>query len=157
MPALGGLGAKIVFRLGRGGSRTRQRSAGFSLIELGIVLLIVAILGGLAHSTFQRQAMRAHRAEALAGLGSIYISQETYRASFGAYGESFDEIGFTLEGGRRIDAKTIRGRSYTFSVQTLPLDGNPRGNFRALAVADLDPSDAMLDILMIENELTIGP
>lgn len=135
----------------------RDPRRGFSLLELAFVLLVTTILAGLAQTSFKRQAMRARRAEAISGLGAIRLSEEAYRASVGSYGDSFDEIGFSLDGGERLDAHTVRGRAYTFTVRALPFDGNPRGNFQALAVADLDPSDAMLDILTIENHLTLQP
>jgi hypothetical protein len=37
----------------------------------------------------------------------------------------------------------------------LPSGGDPRGNFRAVATGDIDPTDPMLDILLIENRLTV--
>jgi hypothetical protein len=57
----------------------------------------------------------------------------------------------------RVDERTIQGPLYTFTVQAIPHDGDPRGSFQALATGDLDPSDPMLDILMIENFLEPQP
>lgn len=134
--------------------RVRQ---GFTLVELAVVLLILAILAGLGLSVFRAQMLRARRTEAVLGLEGIYRAQVAYRGSTQAYGDTFDEIGFELEGGQRVDARTIRGSVYTFTVRAVPFDGDPRGNFQALATGDLDPSDPMLDILMIENFLAIQP
>jgi hypothetical protein len=40
-------------------------------------------------------------------------------------------------------------------MTALPIGPELRGNFRAVATGDIDPSDPMLDILLIENRLTV--
>lgn len=130
---------------------------GFTLVELAVALLIVAILTGVGLSVFRAQILRARRTEAILGLEGIYRAQVAYRASAQSYGDSFDEIGFELDGGKRVDERTIQGSIYTFTVRAIPFDGDPRGNFQALATGDLDPSDPILDILMIENFSTVQP
>ena len=133
------------------------RRAGFTILELMVVVAIIGILSTVAYGVFKKQTMRAKRAEAIQTLDAIHSAQLVYHAMHQEYGDSFDEIGFALDGGRRIDAQTIEGRTYTYTIRALPFDGNPRGNFQALATGDLDPSDDMLDILMIENHLTVEP
>lgn len=138
-------------------SLTRPRSGGFTLIELMVAVAIVTILTGIALGSYRQQAMRAKRTEAVVGLGAIHRSQESYRAAELHYGDTFDEIGFVLDGGTRIGERTIRAATYTFEVEALPLDGDPRGNFQARATGDLDPGDGVLDVLLIENVLTVLP
>ena len=134
-----------------------RRRAGFSLVELMIAVAIIGILAGVAQATFRKQVMRTKRTEAIVGLQGIYLAQQGFRVSQGHYGDTFDEIGFVLHGGRRIDARTLEGPVYTFSVQAVATDDDPRGNFRALATGDLDPGDGVLDILMIENDIRTVP
>lgn len=136
--------------------RTSRRK-GFTVLELMVVVAIIGILSTVSYGLFKKQTMRAKRAEAIQTLDAIHSAQLMYFAMHQNYGDSFDEIGFALDGGRRIDAQTIEGRTYTYTVRALPFDGNPQGNFQALATGDLDPSDEMLDILMIENQLTVEP
>jgi prepilin-type N-terminal cleavage/methylation domain-containing protein len=136
---------------------TARRRRGFTIVELIFVLAIVAILAGVARTAFQRSVMRARRAEAIAGLEGIYRSQQYFYALHGSFADNFDELGFVLEPGTRLDANTIQGHVYTFTVRATLLDGNPRGNFQAIATADLVSGDPLLDILMIENQLTVGP
>ena len=133
------------------------RRAGFTILELMVVVAIIGILGTVAYGVFKKQTMRAKRAEAIQILDAIHKSQLAYHAIHQHYGDTFDEIGFALDGGRRIDAQTIEGRTYTYTVRALPFDGDPRGNFQALATGNLDPSDEMLDILLIENHVTVNP
>lgn len=128
---------------------------GFTLIELALVLVIVGILAAVGYGTFHSQLLRARRTEALVGLAGIQRSETAAYGADGQYADNFDQLGFDLPGARSIDSHTIQGRIYTFTVKALPYDGNPRGNFQALATGNLDTSDPFLDILLIENHLTI--
>ncbi len=143
-------------RTGPGGRRKPVRN-GFTLIELMISVGIIAILAAVGYSAFSGQTMRSKRSEATMGLKGIYKSQLSYLAASGTFGDTFDELGFTLEGATRVDARTLRGKTYTFTVRALPDGANPRGNFQAIATGDLDPGDGVLDVLMIENGLSVGP
>jgi len=64
--------------------RTSAR-AGFSLIELMIVIVITGILSAVAIPAFTTYIMRARTAEATQFLGVIKLRQESYRAEFGSY------------------------------------------------------------------------
>ena len=138
------------------GARARCGAvSGFTLLEIMVALVITGILVSLAHSAFRGVVMRARRSEAVLGLTGIFQAQQAYFQAEQSYGDDFDEIGFALAGGQRLDARTIQGTTYTFTMRALPLGGDPRGNFQALASGDLDPGDGVLDILMIENGLTV--
>lgn len=91
------------------------------------------------------------------GLKAIHRAQRSYFAQNNGFGDTFDELGLSLDGATRVDAQTLRGETYTFTMRALPLGGNARGNFQAIATGDLDPGDGVLDVLMIENGLTVSP
>ncbi len=66
----------------------RQRStkrAGFTLIELMIVVSIIGILSALAIPAFNNYVMRSRTLEATNFLGEIHLREEGYRAEFGRY------------------------------------------------------------------------
>jgi Tfp pilus assembly protein PilE len=136
--------------------RTRPRG-GFTLVELSVAFATVVILTGLATTSYQTYTMRARRSEAKLGLKSITLAQTAHFGEFSTYGDTFGEIGFPIEGGVRIDNRTIQATTYTFTVRALPLDGQSNRNFQGVATGDLDPGagDGVLDILMVENQLLV--
>lgn len=66
-------------------SRRRRPLAGFTLIELMIVVAIVGILAALAVPAFRGYVQRGRMAEGFAFLGEIRQREEAYRAEFGEY------------------------------------------------------------------------
>lgn len=60
------------------GKRTRQ---GFTLIELMIVVVVIAILAAIAIPAYQQFVIRAERAEAAAAIQEIILRQERFRAN----------------------------------------------------------------------------
>lgn len=63
-----------------------RRSKGFTLIELMIVVLIIAVLAGLAYSGYQQQVRKSRRAEAKQVLADLILKQEKYRSNNTTYG-----------------------------------------------------------------------
>ena len=64
----------------------RARNAGFTLIELMIVVAIVAILAMIAYPSYLDQVRKGRRAEAQAVLQDLQLLQERYRANNPTYG-----------------------------------------------------------------------
>jgi type II secretory pathway pseudopilin PulG len=132
-----------------------RRSQGLTLIEVTVVLLVLAGLAIMGAPVLWKEIAKARRTEAITTLAAIQSHQSSYRFETGLYGDTFDEIGFALPSGMRIDERTLEGNNYTFTVSALPMNGVDRANFQAIATGDLDPRDATLDILIIENALTV--
>lgn len=63
----------------------RDRSAGFSLMELMTVVVIVGVLSALAVPTFSNYIYKSRATEATEFLGVIRLREEAYRSEFGAY------------------------------------------------------------------------
>lgn len=136
-----------------------KRQAGFSLVELMIVVAIMAILAAIAIPSFMRFSMRAKTAEATQNLAAIRSCQESYRAEEDEYwicpptpggwangpGASspiawagggvaeFDKIGFAPDGNVRYQYQVQAGTGGAASGT-----GGINGPFMATAVGDLD-------------------
>ena len=86
-----------------------SRKAGFTLIELMIVVVIVGVLAAIAIPKYQEVTRGGKEAEAQPLLRQIYTLEERYKAKEGTY--SFDLA--TLEGGPTL---STGGKYFTYSV-----------------------------------------
>ncbi len=87
-------------------SNRPNRQAGFTLLELMIVVVIIGVLAAIAIPTFINYVHKARTSEATTFLGEIHQRQEAYRAEFGIY------------------ANPSGGALTTFNPTILPTDGN---------------------------------
>ncbi len=82
--------------------KTLQKSqAGFTLIELMIVVGIIGILVAVAAPNFSRYQSKARQSEAKLALAAIYQGEKAFYSEYSAYIPSFDAIGYLPEGSKR--------------------------------------------------------
>ncbi len=132
-----------------------SRKCGYTMVEMAVILAIILVLGSIAIQQSRLFIAKSHRSEALVALAGVHKYQHSYFAQTGRYADSFDDLGFELDGAQRIDAKTIQGEFYTYTLTALSKSGVPAANYQATATGDIDPFDPVLDIVIIENDLTI--
>jgi type IV pilus assembly protein PilE len=65
--------------------RTAKKHAGFTLIELMIVIAIIGILATIAYPMYQNYIKRTKRADAKVALAALQQAQEKYRTNCAVY------------------------------------------------------------------------
>ncbi len=73
----------------------RQRSLGFTLIEVMIVVAIIGILAAIAYPSYQNQMQKTRRADAKASLMELAQFMERNYSTSGAYDKKSDGTAFT--------------------------------------------------------------
>ncbi len=81
-----------------------ERSRGFTLIELMIVIVIVGILASIAYPAYLNQVRESRRTEAKAALQEVMNSQERHYTTDNTYTNDMTDLGyandpFTTDGG----------------------------------------------------------
>ncbi len=103
---------------------TRRKARGFTLIELMIVVVIVAILASIALPSYQEQVRKSRRADAKAALMELSGFMERFYAANGRYDQ---------DGG---------GNAVTLPFDESPKDGSSRKYYDlSLPAADLDTDE----------------
>jgi prepilin-type N-terminal cleavage/methylation domain-containing protein len=73
----------------------RNHRAGFTLIELMIVVAMIGILAAIAIPSFRNYQLTSKRSEGFANLASLATAQKTYYAEHGLYVGSLGEPGLS--------------------------------------------------------------
>jgi type IV pilus assembly protein PilE len=92
----------------------KQHAAGFTLIELMIVVAVVGILGAIAIPAYGNYLMRARLTEAFSGLSSVQLSAEEYWSNKHTYD------GFELDTPSRMPPNTA---NFTFAYSGASASG----------------------------------
>jgi len=102
-----------------------KNSAGFSLVELMVVVSIIAILSAIAVPLYLNFRKRAYTTEARAGLHGIRTLQRSYFFNNDTYADSIAKLDFKMEGGTRYHYEILGGGLWGFSAQaSANLDGD---------------------------------
>ena len=74
----------------------RDRTAGFTLLELLITIVIVGILASIAYPSFIDSIRKSRRSDGIAALTQIRHAQERFRANNPTYAGTLDNTGLNL-------------------------------------------------------------
>ena len=97
-----------------------MRRAGFTIVELLAVMVIVAILGAIALQSYKKVTYRARAATIVSDLGAIRTAAHQYQAEESVWPEDVDEG----EGRVRVGESTVTGtfmrlgNRYTYFVES---------------------------------------
>ena len=103
----------------------QKSKAGFTLVELMVVAIIVAILAAVAIPLMMGNKDRAMATEAQAGLGTIRTAMQVYKAEYGGYpvhysGQNMNTIltpSLTVKPGD-LDGKYYKSDGYVCTVSS---------------------------------------
>ncbi len=69
-----------------------RRRAGFTLVELAVVIVIIGVLAAFGVPRFIKSVERSKAAEAFEYLSSIRSAQERYQAQYGTYATNVSDL-----------------------------------------------------------------
>ena len=73
--------------------KSKKNSAGFTLIELMIVVAIVGILAAIAYPSYQEQVRKSRRSDAMNALSTAAAMQERWFTEHSSYTNTISNIG----------------------------------------------------------------
>jgi type IV pilus assembly protein PilA len=117
-------------------TRANRPSAGFSLIELLIVIAIILIIVGIAVPKFNSARMNANETAVINEVKSIHTAQTQYLSQFGKFAATLAELGPPASGGPGPQAADLLPNSlvggdkdgYTFTLTATPAGYNINAN-----------------------------
>jgi len=99
--------------------------AGFTLIELMMVVAIIGILSSIAYPSYTEYVLRAKRGDAKSGLLSLQLAQEKYRANCTQYASGINAAYSCVTGGSHnlIASTTSSDKYYTLAITAADSSG----------------------------------
>ena len=124
------------------------RDRGFTLVECAVVCAVAAVLGAVALPSYQGQALRAARLDAVHALTRLQTVQEQYRSLHGLYAGEMIVL-------RGVQPLSDQGRYTLALVLTGPESYRATAQARGAQTGDLDCSALTLDVN--QGFVTAGP
>lgn len=117
---------------GQNPNRRGYKSAGFSLIEVMIVVAILGIILGIGVPSYSSYMEKTRRADAIALLSEVAGEQERFFTENNRYATTMTEMGYTAatelsENGFYGVSVTASGGT-TFTLTAAPIAGEPQEN-----------------------------
>lgn len=114
----------------------RRASAGFTLIEIMIVAVVLALLAAVALPSFLDSLRKSRRAEAFAALSAVQQAQERWRSNNAAYSSNLTAAPTATPPGLGLPSTTTGG------LYTVALSGTSATGYTVSAVAVTGKSQA---------------
>lgn len=86
-----------------------NKQAGFSLVELMVVVAIIGILASIAIPSVNKYMAKARQSEAKTNLSSLYTAEKAFFSEYNTFDPRFAAVGFTPEGALRYDVGFTSG------------------------------------------------
>lgn len=125
----------------------RPRPAGFTLVELMIVLVIAAILMSVAIPAYQSQVRKSRRTDAKTALLDLAAREQRYFAVQNTFTSSFVDLGYAT--GAPPASVTVGSGYYTVTVTTAV--ATPPGFLLTATATGVQTSDTSCNSFTVDN------
>lgn len=139
--------AKFMPQPTRASNLSKALQAGFTLIELMIVVAIIGVLAAIAIPLYTAHMVKARQAEAFTTLGAVYTNQVVYFSENSTYADSEALLGLTMEGRQLYSAvafSNVTDATYTATI-TANLDTDATVDEWVLTEANKQPTHTCND------------
>ncbi len=102
-----------------------MREKGFTLIELVIAMVIVAILAAIAYPSYRQHVLRSNRTEGMALLHEAAAREERYLAQNNSYADTVAKLNLSATSANGLYVLAVTADSSTF---TYDLTATPQGS-----------------------------
>lgn len=125
----------------------KKTRAGFTLIEMAVTVLIIAITSVAALYLFSDQVKRGRRIDAINALLSISLAEERYRTNNTTYGtlaQVWGGVTSSAEGYYTLAITNVSGTSYTITATGVGTQANDAENGTACSPLSLAVSSGTI-------------
>lgn len=107
----------------------KQRQAGFTLIEIMIVVVIVGVLSAIAYPSYERHVKRSLESEAQGQIIQLAGALEAHRAkNFSYSGASISALAPTLDGNKHYASNlALSNANQSYTITTTPQSSRVSG------------------------------
>ena len=120
--------------------RIQRTPHGFTLIELMVVLVIVAILTAVALPSFTESVRKGRRADAVALLTGVQQAQERFRANNASYATTLEQLVGTPSSTKHYQASIVSAGTSTYTLRATARSGSPQASDSACSQMSLQMS-----------------
>lgn len=123
-----------------------EKSSGFTVIELIVVILIIGIIAVVAAAMYRPYVLKSHRADGISAIATLQLAEERYRSANTSYGTLVQLSGSatSAQGYYTIAISGVSATGYTITATGVGTQAN-----------DVDGSTACGTLTLTVSNMTV--